>query len=368
MNAADGDSAPTPPATSRPYADLTPHAVLDALADVGLFGDGRLLQLNSYENRVFQVALEDGRFVVAKFYRPGRWSDAQILEEHAFALELAAAEVPAVAPLVLDASSAPAHLHVRGEPPTLACAGSMRYAVTPRRAGRSPELDDPDTLEWIGRFIGRLHAVGRQRAFAHRRTLDPTTLGWQPRDWLLRSGTVTAAELPHWSAVSKHALDRVDEAFASTAPRMLRLHGDCHPGNLLWTPEGPHFVDLDDAMTGPAVQDLWMLLSGDTTAAREQLGALLSGYETFCDFDRRELALIEPLRTLRMLHHSAWLAQRWHDPAFPAAFPWFGSASYWSQEIEHLQMQVDAMSEGSALEAAATPAFDRLTSNGPDIE
>lgn len=368
MTAADGNTASTAPESGQPYADLTPHAVLDALADVGLRGDGRLLQLNSYENRVFQVALEDGRFVVAKFYRPARWTDAQILEEHAFALELAAAEVPVVAPLVLDGSAAPAHVQLRGAPPTLACAGSMRYAVAPRRAGRAPELDDPQTLEWIGRFIGRLHAVGRQRSFAHRRTLDPTTLGWQPREWLLASGAVTAAELPRWSAVSKHALDLVAEAFAHAAPRTLRLHGDCHPGNLLWTPEGPHFVDLDDTMTGPAVQDLWMLLSGDTTAARQQLGALLAGYETFCDFDRTELALIEPLRTLRMLHHSAWLAQRWHDPAFPVAFPWFGSASYWAQECEHLQMQVDAMGESSTLETAAAPSFDRLTSNGPDID
>ncbi|WP_428420168.1 serine/threonine protein kinase [Methylibium sp.] len=330
----------------QPFAELTPHAVLDAMADAGLYGDGRLLQLNSYENRVFQVALEDGSTVVAKFYRPARWSNAQILEEHAYALELAAAEVPAVPPLVLDRQVARGTLEVFGEPPTLAQLGTARFAVAPRRAGRAPELDDPEVLEWIGRFIGRLHAVGRQRPFLHRRTLDADTLGWTPREWLLDTNTITAAELPRWSEVSRQALMLVAQHFAAAAPlRSLRLHGDFHPGNLLWTPQGPHFVDLDDAAMGPAVQDLWMLLSGDPDVARQQLAALLEGYETFCDFDRRELALIEALRTLRMIHHSAWLAQRWDDPAFPAAFPWFGAPSYWSQQIEHLLVQIELMTD-----------------------
>ena len=333
----------TPP---QPFADLTPHAVLDAMADIGLYGDGRLLQLNSYENRVFQVALEDGSTVVAKFYRSARWSDEQILEEHAYALELTAAEVPAVAPLVLDPRQARGELRALGEPPTLAVLGSMRFAVAPRRAGRAPELDDPEVLEWIGRFIGRLHAVGRQRPFQHRRTLDVDTLGHAPRDWLLGTDIVTAAERPRWSDASERALALVAQHFAAAAPlRSLRLHGDFHPGNLLWTPQGPHFVDLDDAAMGPAVQDLWMLLSGDPDVARQQLAALLEGYEAFCDFDRRELALIEALRTLRMIHHSAWLAQRWNDPAFPAAFPWFGAPSYWSQQIEHLMVQIDLMTD-----------------------
>lgn len=333
-------------APPQPFADLTPHAVLDAMADIGLYGDGRLLQLNSYENRVFQVALEDGNTVVAKFYRPARWSNEQILEEHAYALELEAAEVPVVAPLVLDPRQARGAMRCLGAPPTLATLGSMRFAVAPRRAGRAPELDDPEVLEWIGRFIGRLHAVGQQRPFQHRRTLDIDTFGHAPRKWLLDSDKVTAAERPRWSDVSERALTLVAQHFAAAAPlRSLRLHGDFHPGNLLWTPQGPHFVDLDDAAMGPAVQDLWMLLSGDPDVARQQLAALLEGYETFCDFDRRELALVEALRTLRMIHHSAWLAQRWDDPAFPTGFPWFGAPSYWSQQIEHLLAQIDLMTD-----------------------
>jgi Ser/Thr protein kinase RdoA (MazF antagonist) len=336
----------TDAAASRPFADLTPHAVLDALALAGLHGDGRLLQLNSYENRVFQVGLEDGGFVVAKFYRPSRWSDAQILEEHGFALELAAAEIPAVAPLTLQAASPAEGLHCLGTPATLAVLGRTRFAVTPRRAGRAPELDDPFVLEWIGRFIGRLHAIGAKRAFAHRRSIDAATLGRAPREWLLEHGTVSAGERARWAEVSQRALELAEQRLqAVDGLRLLRLHGDCHPGNLLWTPEGPHFVDLDDAAMGPAIQDLWMLLPGDARASGPALANLLEGYETFCRFDRREIALIEPLRTLRMLHHSAWLAQRWDDPAFPAAFAWFGSENYWSQQIGQLTEQIEAMQD-----------------------
>lgn len=332
------------PDAARPFAELTPHAVLDALAAVGLYGDGRLIQLNSYENRVFQAALEDGSTVVAKFYRPGRWSDAQILEEHGFALELAEAEVPVVAPLRLAAVDPAAGPDCLGEPPTLARTDTMRYAVAPRRAGRAPELDDPEVLEWIGRFIGRLHAVGGRRPFVHRRRIDPATLGSAPREWLLRHGGLPDGERERWADASQQALAAAAAVFDSLpALRSIRLHGDCHPGNLLWTPEGPHFVDLDDAATGPAVQDLWMLLPGNAQASRAALASLLEGYESFCDFDRRELALIEPLRTLRMIHHSAWLAQRWDDPAFPRAFPWFGTAAYWSEQRTQLLEQLSLL-------------------------
>jgi len=337
------------PADGRPYADLTPHAVLDALALASLHGDGRLLQLNSYENRVFQVILEDGSAVVAKFYRPGRWSDAQILEEHGFALELAAAEVPVVAPLVIDRTRADAALECLGEPPTLGRIGALRFAVTPRRAGRAPELDDPDTLEWIGRFIGRLHTVGAARPFVGRRRIDADTLGWRPREWLLAHDTVSPGVRERWSRVSQRALELSTQALAAVDGLVtLRLHGDCHPGNLLWTPQGPHFVDLDDCATGPAVQDLWMLLPGDAASTHGALECLLEGYETFRVFDRRELSLIEPLRTLRMVHHSAWLAERWADPAFPAAFGWFGTEAYWAEQITQLQSQVEAIEEGDA--------------------
>lgn len=358
------------------FADLTPQQVLDSLDAVGLRGDGRILQLNSYENRVFQVFLEDGRAVVAKFYRPGRWSDAQILEEHGFALELAAAEIPVVPPLALaDAGIAPG-LVLQGEPQslaTLATLGGHRFAVAARCAGRGPELEDPDTLRQLGRFIGRLHMIGRQRPFLHRHHLDPRADGRRAMALLLEGGFVTPQELPAWRAVTQDALAAVAAAFESfpaDAPlATLRLHGDCHPGNVLWreqapgprqvsaAPRGgpvgpaepaptrgsPNVVDLDDAMQGPAVQDLWMLVSGDANTMARQLNTLLAGYEDFADFDDRERRLIEPLRTLRMLRHAAWLAERWADPTFPLNFPFFGSAAYWSQQTTQMREQLEAM-------------------------
>lgn len=340
-----------PPLDDAPYASLTPEVVLDALDAAGLRGDGRLIQLNSYENRVFQVFLEDGRVVVAKFYRPGRWSDAQILEEHAFAAELEAREVPLAAPwaLALDARSLHAdRLSAIG--PTLAsfdtADGPYRFAVTERKAGRAPEVEDPSVLEWIGRFIGRIHAVGAAGRFEHRLTLSPRSLGHEPRDWLLAQDVIPPDALPAWRGMVDAALARVDAAFDAAAPlKTLRLHGDCHLGNILWTAAGPHFVDLDDALTGPAVQDLWMLLSGPRAERQKQLGAVLDGYEQFMDFDRRELALIEPLRTLRIVHHSAWIARRWKDPAFPIAFPWFESPAYWTEQATRLRDQLEAMDE-----------------------
>ena len=338
-------------ASDTPYAGLSPDTVLDALDAVGLRGDGRLIQLNSYENRVFQVFLEDGRVVVAKFYRPGRWSDAQILEEHAFGAELAAREIPVAAawPLTLDADSRHAN-RVTLTAPTLAhCTtpqGAYRFAVTQRLAGRAPELEAPGTLEWIGRFIGRLHAVGATARFEHRLTLDVQTFGTDNRDWLLAQDLIPPDALPAWRDVTRAALTAVQAAFDDgPAPRSLRLHGDCHLGNVLWAADGPHFVDLDDAVNGPAAQDLWMLLSGDRAAMTRQLGAVLDGYEAFMDFDRRELRLIEPLRTLRMLHHSTWIARRWNDPAFPLAFPWFESPSYWAEQTTRLRQQIEAMAE-----------------------
>ncbi|MEX8500117.1 serine/threonine protein kinase [Leptothrix ochracea] len=321
--------------SDTPYAGLTPHAVLDALDAVGLRGDGRILQLNSYENRVFQVHLEDDGPVVVKFYRDGRWSDAQILEEHAFALELAAAEVPAVAPMVLPLP----------EPSTLAHVGPWRLAVSPRCGGRQPELEDPSTLSWIGRFLARLHQVGQQSAFTQRIRLEGSQAARAAVQWLHKSNMLPPGS-DAWHAMALQALERVDAAFERHGRvNLLRLHGDCHPGNLLWSPSGPHFVDLDDAVMGPAVQDLWMLLGGTRQEMQSQLGALLDGYESLRDFDRRELALIEPLRTLRILGHSAWIARRWQDPAFPIAFPAFESPSYWGQQLTLLREQIDAMAE-----------------------
>jgi Ser/Thr protein kinase RdoA (MazF antagonist) len=323
----------------HPYETLTPDAVLDALASVGLFGDGRLLGLSSYENRVYQIHLEDPfageAVVVAKFYRPGRWSEAQILEEHAFSAELSEAEVPAVAPLLIEGRTL--HHH-----------GGFPFSVSPRRGGRSPELDDAEVLEWIGRYLARLHTVGAKRPFAVRPALDLATFGEEPRDWLLSHDAIPLDVQGDWERACVQALSQIKAAFATAKDNEvlnLRLHGDCHPGNILWTPAGPHFVDLDDARTGPAVQDLWMLLSGERSQRQKQLGGLLDGYEQMREFDRNELALIEPLRTLRLIHYSAWLARRWDDPAFPITFPWFGSSDYWRGQVQMLEEQMEAMEE-----------------------
>lgn len=335
--------------TATPYADLTPTSVLDALDAVGMRGDGRLIQLNSYENRVFQAFLEGGRVVVLKFYRPGRWSDQQILEEHAFAIELAQHEIPVVAPITLALGP---HMQDRasiiGENATLALmhaqAGGHRVAVTPRRSGRAPEFDDPQALQWIGRFLGRLHAVGSTGVFRDRSVFNVANVGFVARDWLRDHDTIPADAQRPWNAACDAALGEAQRLFdAAGDVRQLRLHGDCHAGNLLWTDAGPHFVDLDDACTGPAMQDLWMLLSGDEDSMDAQLAQLLSGYEQFMDFEPRERLLIEPLRSLRMIHHSAWIARRWSDPAFPVAFPWFEGAAYWQQQAQQLREQVDAM-------------------------
>ena len=320
---------------AHPYEHLTPDLVLDALAGVGLHGDGRLMALSSYENRVYQVELEDAvdgnTSVVAKFYRPGRWSDAQILEEHSFSAELMAAEIPAVGPLVLQGRTLHDH-------------GGFRFSVSPRRGGRRPELDDFDVLEWIGRFLARIHTVGAAQDFAVRPQLDVATFALEPRDWLLAHDAIPLDVQGPWLQLCNEAIALITSMLAAGPVRHLRLHGDCHPGNILWIPDqGPHFVDLDDACTGPAVQDLWMLLSGEPRERNQQLGALLDGYEQFRDFDRRELALIEPLRTLRMIHYSAWLARRWADPAFPPTFPWFGSSDYWQGQVQMLQEQLEAM-------------------------
>ena len=324
------------PSSQHPFDQLGPDAILDALQSAGWRGDGRLLALNSYENRVYQVWLEDGQSVVAKFYRPERWSDEQILEEHRFTIELSEAEVPVVPPLfgLLDTART-LHEH-----------SGFRFAVYPRRGGRSPELDDPQTLEWMGRFIGRIHALGSVRPFEHRATLNIDRFGIEPRDWLLAHAHIPSDLLPSWRAAVDQCIDAVSQAFDRTGTvRTLRLHGDCHAGNVLWTDDGPHFVDFDDACNGPAIQDLWMLLSGSGSDMSRQMIDVLEGYRDFMDFDRRELQLIEPLRTLRLIHYSAWIARRWSDPAFPAAFPWFGAARYWQDRILELREQIAAMSE-----------------------
>lgn len=340
------------------FAALGPQTVLDALESVGLRGDGRLMALNSYENRVFLAHLdpvavgEDGATldsVVLKFYRPGRWSREQILEEHAFSAELLQAEVPVVAPLRLQGQSL--HHH-----------GGWYFSVSPRRGGRSPELDDEEVLEWVGRYLARLHTVGARHAFVHRPALDLQRLGQDSVQWLLEHDQVPLDVCSRWQYEAQKAIDLIAQSGLLTRAegqnhpetpgvRWLRVHGDCHPGNVLWTPldagryPGPHFVDLDDCGMGCAVQDLWMLVSGERAQMQRQLGVLIDGYEQLRAFDRRELALIEPLRTLRLLHYSAWLASRRDDPAFAEHFAWFGSAAYWQDQINILHDQVQAMQE-----------------------
>jgi Ser/Thr protein kinase RdoA (MazF antagonist) len=321
---------------AHPYETLTPDVVQDALASVGLFGDGRMLALSSYENRVYQLWLETPHegadVVVVKFYRPGRWSDEQILEEHAFAAELAQGEVPMVAPLVIEGR-------------TLHQFGGFAFSVSPRRGGRPPELDDGEVLEWIGRFLARIHIVGSRAAFTQRPALDARTFGEDSRDWLIEHHAIALDVQAAWLARCNEALSIIADSPLSEA-RAIRTHGDCHPGNILWVPgQGPHFVDLDDARMAPAVQDIWMLLSGERAQKQKQLGALVDGYEEMREFDRAELALIEPLRTLRLVHYSAWLARRWHDPTFPINFPWFGTRDYWQGQVEMLEEQIEQLRE-----------------------
>jgi Ser/Thr protein kinase RdoA (MazF antagonist) len=316
-----------------PYSKLSPETVLDAIEAVGFHCDGRVLALNSYENRVYQIGIEDAEPVVAKFYRPGRWSDAAIREEHAFAGELAAQEIPVVAPLLQAGESMHAHQ-------------GFRYAVFPRRGGRWPELGNSDEREWVGRFLGRIHAVGRASRFRERASLSMEDLGRNARDFVLDGDWMPDYLASKYAEVTDELLDAVEaRALGWGGARLGRILGDCHRGNILWTELGPHFVDLDDCLTGPAIQDLWMLLAGSPQEMRTELTDLLKGYEQFLPFDRREIALIEPLRALRMIHYSAWLARRWHDPAFPMAFPWFAEPRYWEQHHRALQDQLAAVLE-----------------------
>ena len=316
------------------FSSLTPDCVLNALESVGLRSDGRLLALNSYENRVYQVGMEQGLPVVTKFYRPARWTDAAILEEHAFVQELAEREIPVV----------PALVHSDGT--TLHNFEGFRFAVFPKHGGRAPELEDRKTLEWMGRFLGRIHAIGALKPFQHRPTLDIASFGEEPRDYLLAHDFIPADLDAAWRSVVAQALDGVRHCFERAGEvRTLRLHGDCHAGNVLWTDDGPHFVDFDDSRMGPAVQDLWMLLSGERSDMVRQLGDVLAGYEDFYDFDERELHLVEALRTLRLIHYSAWLARRWDDAAFKQAFPWFNTQRYWQDRILELREQIALMQE-----------------------
>lgn len=322
---------------STPFHHLAPDCILDAVESVGLRTDGRLLALNSYENRVYQVGLEGAQPVVVKFYRPGRWTDAQILEEHAFVRELADAEIPVVAPLLIDGHTL---LHYRQADAV------FRFAVFPRQGGRSPELDRPGNLEWMGRFIARIHAIGVLKPFELRPSIDIESFGMEPSSYLLAHDFIPPELREVYRGVVGQALDGVRRCYGRAGEvAMLRLHGDCHLGNVLWTDDGPHFVDFDDSRNGPAIQDIWMLFSGERHEMMSQLNDFLAGYEDFYEFDLRQLHLVEALRTLRLIHYAAWIARRWDDPAFPLAFPWFNSQRYWQDRILELREQIALMDE-----------------------
>jgi Ser/Thr protein kinase RdoA (MazF antagonist) len=333
------NAAPSVTLSPAPFAALTPACLLDAVETTGLKCDGRMNALNSFENRVYQVWLEGdapGDCVVAKVYRPQRWRHEAILEEHAYALALAQAELPVVAPMVLKGRTLHEH------------AGFL-LALYPRQGGRTPEFEDAETLRWLGRFIARIHAVGALDEFRHRPEIGVQEFGLEPMRYVLAHDFVPADLRVAYETTARDVLARVKQRWMEAGRfRRLRLHGDCHAGNILWTdanPGGPHFVDLDDARMGPAVQDIWMWLTGERDEQQRQLAAILAGYREFYDFNPAELALIEPLRTLRMVHYAGWLARRWDDPAFPRSFPFFNTQRYWQDHILALREQAAALDE-----------------------
>ena len=319
--------------SSHPFDALTPDVILDAVEQQGWQTSGHFLALNSYENRVYQIGIEEAPPIIAKFYRPGRWNDGQILEEHAFTTELLDQELPVVPPL-RDAQNQTLFRH-----------DDFRFSLFPRRGGHAPPLDDENCLESMGRWLARLHNVGAIHPFNSRPSLTIESFGHQSVAFLSEH-FVPKDLLPAWQSISRDLLAMVEDRFAGgRGIDMIRTHGDCHPGNVLWRDDAPHFIDLDDARMAPATQDLWMLLSGEREQQQQQLGAILDGYNEFRDFDTAELRLIEPLRTLRMLQFSAWIGQRWDDPALPRAFPWFNSPRYWGEFILDLRMQMSALQE-----------------------
>lgn len=320
--------------TTHPFEILTPDFILDAIEAQGFLSDGRVLALNSYENRVYQIGIEEDTPIIAKFYRPQRWSDQQILEEHQFCYELEEQELSVVTPIK----------NSQGE--SLLNYQNFRLALFPRRGGRAPDLDNPDHLYQLGHTLGRMHRVGAARPFVERPAIDLASFGYQSID-LISKDFIPASLREAYLSLTDDLMKLIEQAFQRFDDiRYIRVHGDCHGGNLLWRDDLAHFVDFDDARMAPAIQDLWMLLSENERSQRElQLAEVLAGYEEFADFDPRELHLIEPLRTLRMLHYSAWLARRWQDPAFPKSFPWFNTERYWGEHILQLREQMSALQE-----------------------
>jgi len=317
-----------------PYESLTPDVVLDSLEQQGYLCNGHLLALNSYENRVYQIGLDSGDYLIAKFYRPGRWSDDTILEEHEFSLELASYDLPVITPLADSNNNTLFHF------------ADFRFALFPRSGGRAPELDNPEHLKMLGRLMGRIHSIAAIKPFHDRPKLTLERFGTEALAYLLENDCIAPEVRFNFEVAANEVLSLCEQQLAVNSHiRQIRLHGDCHPGNILWTDTGAHFVDLDDCQTGPAVQDLWMFLSGTSGEMESQLVLLLNEYTQFFDFDPSELVLIETLRSLRLIHYNAWLARRWSDPAFPLHFPWFDSPRYWEEQLITLREQIERMNE-----------------------
>jgi Ser/Thr protein kinase RdoA (MazF antagonist) len=319
--------------SEHPYSTLTPERILDAVEGLGYHCDGRLTALNSFENRVFQLGIEDGNPIIAKFYRPSRWSYEQVIEEHSFCFDLAESELPIVAPMSLGTGES-AHRY-----------NEFIFALFPRFGGHAPELDCLNTIELLGRTLGRLHAIGSRQPFISRPNIDIQNYGVESREFLLNKGFIPSTLRDAYATLTDDILKVIEQRFCECEYSPIRIHADCHPGNILWRDERAVFVDFDDCRMGPAVQDLWMLLNGDRQDQTMQLEALLEGYEMFHDFDDSELVLIEPLRTLRMMHYAAWVARRWNDPAFPLAFTWFNTERYWAEHILELREQFASLHE-----------------------
>ncbi|WP_263081070.1 serine/threonine protein kinase [Endozoicomonas sp. Mp262] len=319
--------------TPHPYDKLTPDRVLDAIESQGFITDARILALNSYENRVYQVGLDEKEPVIVKFYRPDRWSQEQILEEHRFSQELREMELPIVAPIADENNN------------TLFEFDGFQFAIFPRQGGYAPELDNLDNLLVLGRCLGRIHKLGASKPFSHRPTINLQRFGIESTEYLIEHGFIPDSLKEAYQTLTRDLLHRLAQVENQHSFPLIRVHGDCHNGNILWRNNGPHFVDFDDTAMAPAIQDLWMLLSGDRQSQTLQMAEILEGYSEFFDFNPAELNLVEYFRTLRLLNYSAWLARRWEDPAFPKAFTWFNTERYWAEHILELREQLAALDE-----------------------
>jgi Ser/Thr protein kinase RdoA (MazF antagonist) len=332
MNINDKQSVPLHP----DYSKLDPDTIIDAVESKGFLSDARILALNSYENRVYQVGIEDSSPIIAKFYRPQRWSIEQIIEEHQFSKALSDLDIPAIAPLYFVNQ-------ISDNKTSLFQFSGYRFDLYQRHGGRAPELTDPEHLYWLGKLMGRIHAVGKNSLFQYRPNLSIDAFIIKPYHYILDNNFLPTLFIEPYKAIVQDILKHVEANYQHFPAKSIRLHGDCHPGNILWTDKGPHFVDFDDSRNGPAIQDLWMLLSGEVHEQEKQLREILEGYEEFCDFNTNELNLIESLRSMRIIHYAGWLAKRWNDPAFPKAFPWFNTETFWGEHILQLKEQLAAL-------------------------